>query len=83
MPGSATGKQLCFPIGWTVEVLLDPANFARYRSNAAVMNNRAVFEIPGMLGWPAQDFPQHASEAVILSAAKDLLFFAPRDKVGQ
>ena len=33
----------------TVEVLLDPANFARYRSNAAAMNNRAVFEIPGML----------------------------------
>ena len=33
----------------TVEVLLDPTNFARYRSNAAAMNNRAVFEIPGML----------------------------------
>jgi 1,2-diacylglycerol 3-beta-galactosyltransferase len=33
----------------TVEVLLDPANFARYRRNAAAMNNRAVFEIPGML----------------------------------
>ena len=33
----------------TVEVLLEPANFARYRSNAAAMNNRAVFEIPGML----------------------------------
>jgi 1,2-diacylglycerol 3-beta-galactosyltransferase len=33
----------------TVEELLDPANFARYRSNAAAMNNRAVFEIPGML----------------------------------
>ena len=33
----------------TVQVLLDPANFARYRSNAAAMNNRAVFEIPGML----------------------------------
>jgi 1,2-diacylglycerol 3-beta-galactosyltransferase len=33
----------------TVEVLLDPANFARYRSNAAAMNNRAVFEVPGML----------------------------------
>jgi len=33
----------------TVEVLLDPAHFARYRSNAAAMNNRAVFEIPGML----------------------------------
>jgi 1,2-diacylglycerol 3-beta-galactosyltransferase len=32
----------------TVEELLDPANFARYRSNAAAMNNRAVFEIPGM-----------------------------------
>ena len=33
----------------TVEVLLDPADFARYRSNAAAINNRAVFEIPGML----------------------------------
>jgi 1,2-diacylglycerol 3-beta-galactosyltransferase len=33
----------------TVEELLDPANFARYRSNAAALNNRAVFEIPGML----------------------------------
>jgi 1,2-diacylglycerol 3-beta-galactosyltransferase len=33
----------------TVEALLDPANFARYRSNAAAMNNQAVFEIPGML----------------------------------
>jgi len=33
----------------TVEELLDPANFARYRSNAAAVNNRAVFEIPGML----------------------------------
>ena len=33
----------------TVEELLDPANFARYRSNAVAVNNRAVFEIPGML----------------------------------
>jgi len=33
----------------TVEELLDPANFARYRANAEAMNNRAVFEIPGML----------------------------------
>jgi 1,2-diacylglycerol 3-beta-galactosyltransferase len=33
----------------TVEALLDPPNFARYRSNAAALNNRAVFEIPGML----------------------------------
>ena len=33
----------------TVEVLLAPANFTRYRSNAAAMNNRAVFEIPGMV----------------------------------
>jgi 1,2-diacylglycerol 3-beta-galactosyltransferase len=33
----------------TVEALLDPANFSRYRSNAAALNNRAVFEIPGML----------------------------------
>jgi len=32
-----------------VEALLDPANFARYRSNATAVNNRAVFEIPGML----------------------------------
>jgi 1,2-diacylglycerol 3-beta-galactosyltransferase len=33
----------------TVEQLLDPANFARFRSNAAAVNNRAVFEIPGIL----------------------------------
>jgi 1,2-diacylglycerol 3-beta-galactosyltransferase len=33
----------------TVEALLAPANFARYRSNAAAINNQAVFEIPGML----------------------------------
>jgi 1,2-diacylglycerol 3-beta-galactosyltransferase len=33
----------------TVEELLDPANFARFRSNAAAVNNRAVFEIPGIL----------------------------------
>jgi 1,2-diacylglycerol 3-beta-galactosyltransferase len=33
----------------TVEALLDPANFARFHSNAAALNNRAVFEIPGML----------------------------------
>jgi 1,2-diacylglycerol 3-beta-galactosyltransferase len=36
-------------ISQTVEELLDPANFARYRSNAAAVNNRAVFDIPGML----------------------------------
>ena len=36
-------------IARTVEELLDPANFARFRSNAAAVNNRAVFEIPGML----------------------------------
>jgi 1,2-diacylglycerol 3-beta-galactosyltransferase len=33
----------------TVEELLDPANFARFRYNTATVNNRAVFEIPGML----------------------------------
>jgi 1,2-diacylglycerol 3-beta-galactosyltransferase len=33
----------------TVEKFLDPANFARFRRNAAAVNNRAVFEIPGML----------------------------------
>jgi 1,2-diacylglycerol 3-beta-galactosyltransferase len=32
-----------------VAELLEPTNFARYRSNAAAVNNRAVFEIPGML----------------------------------
>ena len=36
-------------IAQTVELLLDPAHFARYHSNAAAMNNRAAFEIPGML----------------------------------
>lgn len=29
--------------------LLEPANFERYRENAAAMNNRAVFEIPEIL----------------------------------
>jgi 1,2-diacylglycerol 3-beta-galactosyltransferase len=33
----------------TVQTLLEPDRFARYRSNAAAVNNRAVFEIPGML----------------------------------
>jgi 1,2-diacylglycerol 3-beta-galactosyltransferase len=33
----------------TLEELLEPANFACYRRHAAAMNNRAVFEIPGML----------------------------------
>jgi 1,2-diacylglycerol 3-beta-galactosyltransferase len=36
-------------IARTVEELLDPGNFARYRRNAAAVNNRAVFEIPEML----------------------------------
>jgi hypothetical protein len=29
--------------------LLDPANFARFRANAAAITNRAVFEIPEIL----------------------------------
>jgi len=33
----------------TIEKLLDPASFARYRGNAAAANNRAVFEIPNIL----------------------------------
>jgi len=33
----------------TVEKLLEPSNFARFRNNAAAINNRAVFEIPGIL----------------------------------
>jgi 1,2-diacylglycerol 3-beta-galactosyltransferase len=33
----------------TVEELLDPPSFARYRANAAALNNQAVFEIPGIL----------------------------------
>lgn len=32
-----------------VAELLQPRNFARFRSNAAALNNRAVFEIPGFL----------------------------------
>lgn len=32
-----------------VAELLDPANFARFRSNAASIENRAVFEIPDIL----------------------------------
>jgi UDP-N-acetylglucosamine:LPS N-acetylglucosamine transferase len=33
-----------------VEELLQPAEYARYRAGAAAQNNRAVFEIPDMLG---------------------------------
>jgi len=29
--------------------LLEPANFARFRANAAAITNRAVFEIPEIL----------------------------------
>jgi UDP-N-acetylglucosamine:LPS N-acetylglucosamine transferase len=32
-----------------VAKLIEPATLARYRTNAASLNNRAVFEIPGML----------------------------------
>ena len=32
-----------------VSQLLEPANFARYRANAAAIENRAVFEIPEIL----------------------------------
>jgi hypothetical protein len=33
-----------------VAQLIEPAKLARYRANAAALHNRAVFEIPGMLG---------------------------------
>ena len=32
-----------------VEKLIEPKNFARYRANAAAINNQAVFEIPDIL----------------------------------
>jgi 1,2-diacylglycerol 3-beta-galactosyltransferase len=32
-----------------LRTLLEPANFARFRGNAAAIRNRAVFEIPDML----------------------------------
>jgi len=32
-----------------VEELLEPANFSRFRRNVARLENRAVFEIPGIL----------------------------------
>ena len=32
-----------------VAEILSPVNFTRYRNNAAAVNNRAVFEIPGIL----------------------------------
>jgi 1,2-diacylglycerol 3-beta-galactosyltransferase len=32
-----------------VEKLLQPDNYARFRANAAALNNRAVFEIPEIL----------------------------------
>ncbi len=36
-------------IGAAVEELLKPENYARFRANAAAVQNRAVFEIPDML----------------------------------
>jgi 1,2-diacylglycerol 3-beta-galactosyltransferase len=36
-------------IGEAVEKLLQPDNYARFRANAAALNNRAVFEIPEIL----------------------------------
>lgn len=36
-------------IAHAVDELLEPANYARMRANAAAMSNRAVFEIPDML----------------------------------
>jgi len=36
-------------IGAAVEELLEPANYARLRANAAALDNRAVFEIPDIL----------------------------------
>ena len=36
-------------ISQAVAQVIDPANLARYRSNAAALENRAVFEIPSML----------------------------------
>jgi hypothetical protein len=32
-----------------LRALLQPANFARFRANAAAIKNRAVFEIPDLL----------------------------------
>jgi 1,2-diacylglycerol 3-beta-galactosyltransferase len=37
-------------IAAAVEQLLEPAGYARMRANAAALSNRAVFEIPDMLG---------------------------------
>jgi 1,2-diacylglycerol 3-beta-galactosyltransferase len=37
-------------IGDAVRTLLEPATLARYRTNAAAIDNQAVFEIPGILG---------------------------------
>ena len=36
-------------IAGAVDELLEPANYARMRANAATLTNRAVFEIPNML----------------------------------
>ena len=36
-------------IGQAVGQMIEPATLARYRANAAALQNRAVFEIPGML----------------------------------
>jgi 1,2-diacylglycerol 3-beta-galactosyltransferase len=42
-------------IGAAVERMLDPAELARYRANAAALKNRAVFEIPEILARIPQD----------------------------
>ena len=47
-----------------LERLLDASAFARYRANAAAMNNQAVFEIPDILDCLLQGIPPAETPAV-------------------
>jgi hypothetical protein len=43
--------------------LIEPSTLARYRANAAALQNRAVFEIPGMLGKILEQSREESSHA--------------------
>jgi 1,2-diacylglycerol 3-beta-galactosyltransferase len=48
-------------IGHAVGQMIQPGTLARYRANAAALENRAVFEIPGMLQEILEDSRGHKS----------------------
>ncbi len=49
-------------IGRAVGQMIEPATLARYRANAAALENTAVFEIPGMLQKILEDSRGHKSD---------------------